>query len=348
MMQPFRFVVCFLCAAFLSGCGDKDEDTQQSNNSANSALTLIVSSTELSFVEPENGSVEIEIELKLTAIPTNDVSFDYVITPGSATEGVDYVGGSGNVLFTEGNAVNKLLFTINGDDFDEDTETFSIGLSNPIGLSLGEYTQISVDITDEDPTPEISFTTDVSQVIEGVGIYEIGVVMTSKSQKDIEIAYQIDGLASPGQDYKVISNEKIIIESGKLETVIEIDFLVDNIAESGESLIISLLTPSSGELGELNKTAIIIRGDISMNDTGIVTWFVGDSFVEESKNSDYPNQDAEYGRDVNNTAPYDGISGFDLSKLDVSGNVLPSDATVYRCIRDNIQCVRSPRGELFR
>jgi hypothetical protein len=340
IMQPTRLAICCLGAMFLSACGESDESTQSTNTTnitalSSSELTLLVSNTTLSYVEPANGSVDVVINLSLPSIPTTDVSFDYEITPGTAVEGLDYSGIGGNVIFTSGSSTAQLVFTINGDSFDEDAETLSLNLKNPMGMSLGNNTQILVTIIDEDPTPEISFTTSVAQVIEGVGVYDIDVVMSSQSQKDIEIGYNLSGLAVEGQDYKLLGGQNLVIESGELTTSIGIDFIQDNIAESGESLILTLLTPSSGNLGSIHETVVVIQGDVAMNDTGVVTWFDGISYTNTSPNAEYPNQDADFGRDVNEFAPHDGKAGFDFSKLDAAGNVLPSNATNYRCIRDN-------------
>ena len=79
----------------------------------------------------------------------------------------------------------------------------------------------------------------------------------------------------------------------------------------------------------------------ALNDTGI-TWC-----ADATQNNlpcpqaGFPNQDAETGRDAQQTAGTlgkigGGSAGFDFTKLDASGNPLPADATSWDCVRDNV------------
>lgn len=63
----------------------------------------------------------------------------------------------------------------------------------------------------------------------------------------------------------------------------------------------------------------------AINDTGITTCSDGTKDNLSCPVAGLPGQDAEY-----------GSNGFDFTKLDASGNVLPSSATDHACVRDNV------------
>jgi hypothetical protein len=73
-----------------------------------------------------------------------------------------------------------------------------------------------------------------------------------------------------------------------------------------------------------------------LNDTGITTC------SNETQNdlpcpvSDYPNQDAQSGRDVTNNDDSDGHAGFSFTKISSTGASLPASATNWNCVKDNV------------
>lgn len=78
-----------------------------------------------------------------------------------------------------------------------------------------------------------------------------------------------------------------------------------------------------------------------LNDTGITAFGDATSNTLPSEPTDYPGQDASYGRDAAAQAGTltkigGGRAGFDFTKLDTSGNVLPASATSWSCVQDNV------------
>jgi len=52
--------------------------------------------------------------------------------------------------------------------------------------------------------------------------------------------------------------------------------------------------------------------------------------------TDFPGQDAEYGRDTANSDNSDGHAGFSFTKLDNQGNTLSAGTNTWTCIKDNV------------
>ena len=72
-----------------------------------------------------------------------------------------------------------------------------------------------------------------------------------------------------------------------------------------------------------------------LHDTGVTDCY-SDSAVIPCGGNDYPDQDADSGRD---TVALDksgaGERGFDFTKFDINGDELPNSALVFNCVRDN-------------
>lgn len=81
----------------------------------------------------------------------------------------------------------------------------------------------------------------------------------------------------------------------------------------------------------------------TLNDTGITKFGNGSSNTLTTEPTDYPGQDASYGRDAQAAAGQltkmgDGSAGFDFTALDASGypTTPSSGATPHPCVRDNV------------
>lgn len=74
----------------------------------------------------------------------------------------------------------------------------------------------------------------------------------------------------------------------------------------------------------------------TLNDTGIIQCADGTTNDLSCPVSGYPDQDAQYGRDINNNDDSDGHAGFSFTKLDTNGNELLANATEWSCVKDNV------------
>jgi len=79
-----------------------------------------------------------------------DVSVDYAVSNGSAINGNDYSVTDGTLYFSNGEMSQTISIDITDDTLDENTETFSVILSNPISATLGNNQTADVAIIDND------------------------------------------------------------------------------------------------------------------------------------------------------------------------------------------------------
>lgn len=77
-------------------------------------------------------------------------------------------------------------------------------------------------------------------------------------------------------------------------------------------------------------------GKVGLNDTGITQCADLDDAGLPCPVSDFPDQDAQHGRDVENNDYSDGVAGFSFTKIDTEGYDLPANAISWSCVKDNV------------
>jgi hypothetical protein len=85
-----------------------------------------------------------------------------------------------------------------------------------------------------------------------------------------------------------------------------------------------------------NETVIPPTPTGKLNDTGITACSNATTNNLTCPIADFPEQDAQFGRDVTHNDNSDGHAGFSFTKLDSNGNPLPANASAWDCVKDNI------------
>lgn len=101
-----------------------------------------------SSVSESAGSVSLTVDLSYS-IPQN-ITVDYTITAGTATQGVDFQGSSGSVIMLAGNTAQNILISILDDCDIEGNEDFTITISNVSDGTIGTQNTNTVTILDDD------------------------------------------------------------------------------------------------------------------------------------------------------------------------------------------------------
>ena len=101
----------------------------------------------------EDEFTDYPITFTLSSSPASDVTVHYETKDGTARDGSDYQGKSGDIIFLAGETQSTLNITVLGDIDIEDDEEFVLQLSSPTGLKFsdGQPTQdINLLIRDDD------------------------------------------------------------------------------------------------------------------------------------------------------------------------------------------------------
>jgi len=196
-------------------------------------------------------------------------SVDFATSAGTALVGSDFSTSSGTLSFADGETTKNVSIIIDNDVVNEDSENFTIALSNPAAehgsVSLGTSSH-TVTIVDNDTT-EISFSADNSSVAEGSTTHSI-TATRSKTNGTASVNYATsNGTATAGSDYTGVVTDTLNFADGESTATINITILGDSVNENDETFVVTLSSPStqygSSALGTSTHTVTITNNDAS-------------------------------------------------------------------------------------
>ncbi|CAG5081352.1 Calx-beta domain-containing protein [Parvicella tangerina] len=204
----------------------------------------------------------VTVNVSMSSTSATDVSIDYTVTGGTATEGAsdDYVLASGTVTIVGGSGLTtgSFTFTVDDDAIYENDETVVISLSNPVGCNMDlpapsnvgtGFTEYTYTIIDNDTPPEIQFSTASASGSESTSPASITVELSSTSQADASATYTVaDVIAVNGSDYSM-SSGTVTIPAGSSTIDLLATIIDDGIEEVAESFTITLSAPTDASLG---------------------------------------------------------------------------------------------------
>ncbi|MGP9493052.1 Calx-beta domain-containing protein [Psychrobacter sp. AOP7-B1-24] len=149
----------------------------------------VVSIVGATVVDEDAGTVTYTVSL--TNPSSTAVTVDYATSNGTATAGADYTASSGTLTFAAGEVTKTVTVAITDDTLFENSENYTIALSNPSLNASIDNTQASVTtaITDNNTAPTISIddtdaatTPQDNSVVEGTGNTINGAINISNLQ----------------------------------------------------------------------------------------------------------------------------------------------------------------------
>lgn len=326
----------------LAGCGGGGGDDSSGSGNSGSGSTGSKETPKIeiprtaSFAEPSSSEKEYTLRLKISPRTTQESSIRLTISDETAKFGEDYTVAHTDIKIPVDTASVEVPIVVLADNIYEGDQTFKITLTDPKNMILKSgYIESVVTIADRTKKPSVTFSSDFASVKDGSGAYSIAVALSHPSQVPLEVPFTIGGLATKDVDYKLLTTAPLAFSPSTTVATIDLDILPSLVPEGGENILVSLQQGTLTEYGQYKKFNLTIPGDITLNDTGMTTHYDGNQFYNVAL-SEFPGQDALYGRDVSATEHHDGHAGFSRTKLDESGNGLPDNATNFECIRDNV------------
>jgi large repetitive protein len=228
--------------------------------------------------EGDSGTGTLDFTVTLSAASPQAVTVDYGTSDETAVAGVDYLEASGTLTFAPGDLEEVLSVDVIGDVIDEDDETFTVDLANPVNAAIGDG-QGTGTITDDDTPPTISISD--RSVIEGdTGTTSalFAVSLSSASGLPVTVDYlSADGTAASPADFGAVGGE-LAFAPGEISKTIAVAVNGDLLDEDSETYLLNLATPTSATLADDSGVGTIIDNDgepsVSIDD---VTLTEGDS-----------------------------------------------------------------------
>lgn len=210
----------------------------------------------------------------LTSGSGSAVTVDYATTSGSALASDDYTAISGSLTFTGGQTSKSVSVPIVQDALSEDTETFTVDLSNASGAPVTAPQGVG-SISDDDPDPSVSVD-DVS-IVEGAAgtasaTFTVSLSAAAGRETAVDVATS-DATAIAGTDYTSTSST-LTFAAGETSQNFTVAVAGDLVFEGDETFAVALSSPVNADLGDAAGLGTITDDDItpglSVDDVSIV------------------------------------------------------------------------------
>lgn len=118
-----------------------------------SAAMPSLSIGDVSAAEGNTGTTTLSFPITLSSPATQTLSVSYATADGTATAPSDYAAASGTLTFKSGEKAKTIPISVVADVIMEQTETFTVTLSNPVEASIGKGTATGTITNDDTAVP---------------------------------------------------------------------------------------------------------------------------------------------------------------------------------------------------
>ena len=204
----------------------------------------------------------------------------YATSDGTATAGDDYTPVTGAATFEPNATTTTISVTALLDTLAEESETFTLTLSDPEGIVFGGadvLTATGTILLNDAGVKLSALDTVVVEGDEGSTDLIVLVSLSSESVQTVTVDYATqDGTATADSDYGAVSGT-LEIAAGVLEGTIIVPILGDTLDELLETFTIHLSNPTNAEIEKAIATVSIRDND------GAPTLAIDDATVSESE-----------------------------------------------------------------
>lgn len=223
-----------------------------------------------------------QIELLVNRVngSSGNISVDYVTASDSATDGADFSGTSGTLVFDDGDTTPQLIsIPILDDSVYEGDELFSVSLNNPQADDPGAASYPTLDspavatvtIVENDTAPpagSMQFEYADYTIGESQALVEVRVTRSNGTAGSIEVDYVSGGgNATVGSDYTGVSGSVFFPDGDNTPKPISVVILDDTRYEGDEYFNLTLLNPRNTQAASQNTPPSL--GNITTTTTTI-------------------------------------------------------------------------------
>ncbi|MGE5227374.1 MAG: beta strand repeat-containing protein, partial [Planctomycetaceae bacterium] len=214
--------------------------------------------------EGNSGTKNVTFAVTVTGATALPVTVDWATANGTATAPSDYVAANGTLTFTPGGPTTKnVTATINGDTLYEADETFTVGLSNASGATIGTATGTGT-ITNDDAAPTVSIAdaTPVTEGDSGTKTATFAVTLSAASAATVTVDWATaDGTATVADGDYVAGSGTLNFAAGVTSKNVTVTIDGDTTYEADETFTVGLSNPSGASLGTATGTGTITNDD---------------------------------------------------------------------------------------
>ncbi|MEK9155855.1 MAG: Calx-beta domain-containing protein, partial [Patescibacteria group bacterium] len=207
-------------------------------------------------------TTSVNLALSLSDTYDGNVSVDYAVSGGSATSISDYTLVAGTALISAGATTTNIPLAVINDSLDEENETITISLSNPVNAALGTRATHTYTITNDDTPPAVTLQASPVSLAEEGPSSTLTASLSALSAKNITVNLAFSGNATLNADYTV--GASITIPAGSGSNSINLSLIDDLLDEEDESIVIDIDSIANGTEGSVQQQTISIVDDDEM------------------------------------------------------------------------------------
>ena len=224
--------------------------------------------TDVTAVEGNSGSTEFIFSVVLDTATAEPITVNYGTIQGTATQGSDFLGTAGTLVFAPGELSKTITVEVNGDTTTEANEEFIVQLFSPINAVITDAQGVGTILNDDAIVTFADVV--VTEGDSGTATATFNVVLSNATSESISLGYQTaagtatPGLAAVGGDY-IETNGTLTFAPGETSKSFTVAINGDTTVEDFETFVANLtLTSGSVQLPDPQATGTIQNDDIAL------------------------------------------------------------------------------------
>ena len=196
--------------------------------------------TDAAVQEGDSGTTNAVFTVTLSQPVSQFISVSYSTAGGNANPVVDYRPAAGTLVFVPGETSKSILVPVNGDELEEQNETFLVSIFNATDAQIIDDTGVGEILNDDGPVWSV---TDVSVTEADAGgtnsvVFDLSISEVSTNTVSV-FFYTSDETALAGLDY-LPTNGVATLNPGQTNLTVQVDILGDNLLEADETFALFL------------------------------------------------------------------------------------------------------------
>jgi hypothetical protein len=240
----------------------------------------MLSVNDVSVIEGNVGTKNLAFTVTLSPPSEQTVTVSYATAAGSATAGTDYVTKTGTLTIPPDEVAQTVNVPINGDTIDENNETITLTLSNPVNAGLADA-QGTGTIEDDDTAQLYLEDAFVEEGNAGTTPMTFTVNLAPEADHEVKVTFQTisGGTATAGTDYQAVGPTTLTFAPNQTSKTVNVLVNGDLMDEDDEDVLAELSGATGGAvLGKAGATGFILNDDfakITINDVSVLEGDIG-------------------------------------------------------------------------
>jgi large repetitive protein len=221
-----------------------------------------LSVSDVSVAEGQSGTVNANLTVTLLPASGQTATVSFATADGTATAGTDYAATSGMLEFQSGETTKTVPVVVKGDELDENEETFTLSLSNPVNAAIVDPQGVGT-IKDDDAQPQLAVNDlTVTEGNSGTVDATFTISLNAPSGRDLSIDYAtVDGTAQAPGDYVAVPTTRLIFQAGQTARTVAVKINGETLVEPDETFALNLSNPTNVTIGDGEALGTILNDD---------------------------------------------------------------------------------------